>query len=163
MTDLAKRFNEVFEYRDGDIYWKQVTSNTIELGDLAGTLYSTGYRRASVDGKTYAVHRIIWIMFNGDIPDGLHIDHINGVATDNSIENLRLVTVSKNAMNRKARKNNTGIRNVSQCKETGMYRVSIQANNARKYCGSFKDLELAQLVAVEARDKFHGKYARLGA
>jgi hypothetical protein len=159
---MAKRFNEVFEYRDGDIYWK-VNPNNLNVGALAGTKYSTGYRRAKVDGKTYAVHRIIWTMFNGDITNGLHIDHINGVTTDNSIENLRLVTVSQNAMNRKGRKTNTGIPNVSFCKENKSYRVSVHANKKQQYLGFFKDLELAELVAIEARDKFHGKFARLGA
>lgn len=30
-------------------------------------------------------HRIIWEMFNGAIPEGKEIDHINGVKSDNRI------------------------------------------------------------------------------
>ena len=38
--------------------------------------------------------------------------------------------------------------------------VSIMVAGKRKYIGSFEDLELADLVATEARDKFHGQFAR---
>ena len=34
------------------------------------------------------LHRDIWMHFNGAIPDGHYIHHINGVKTDNRIENL---------------------------------------------------------------------------
>ena len=162
MIELAKRFNEAFEYRNGDIYWK-INPNNIKIGSLVGASYPSGYRRTRLDKKSYSVHRIIYTMFHGEIPDGLHIDHINGVTTDNRIENLRLVTVSQNAMNRKPRKTNTGIPNVSYCKENGKYRVQITVNNKRMLLEHFDNLELAELVAIEARDKFHGKYARLGA
>jgi hypothetical protein len=33
-------------------------------------------------------------------------------------------------------------------------------NKKRKYIGSFEDVELADLVAQEARDKYHGRFAR---
>jgi hypothetical protein len=156
---LAKRFNEAFEYRNGDIYWK-VNPNNITIGALAGTAYPSGYRRVKVDGKFYAVHRVIYTMFYGNIPNGLHIDHINGNTRDNSIENLRTVTISQNAMNRKGRKTNTGIPNVSYCKENGKYRVQMTVNNKRVLLEHFDDLELADLVAQEVRVKYHGQYAR---
>ena len=41
-------------------------------------------------------HRIVWIYFNGEIPDGLEINHKNGIKTDNRPENLELVTISEN-------------------------------------------------------------------
>ena len=37
---------------------------------------------------------------NGDIPDGMEIDHINRDRYDNRIENLRLVTKSQNSLNK---------------------------------------------------------------
>jgi hypothetical protein len=38
--------------------------------------------------------------------------------------------------------------------------VNITVNRKRQYVGSFEDVELADLVATEARDLYHGAYAR---
>lgn len=46
-----------------------------------------------------AAHRIIWEAFNGKIPEGYMVDHINRDKRDNRIENLRLATRSQNAHN----------------------------------------------------------------
>lgn len=41
-------------------------------------------------------HRLIWMAVHGAIPDGLQINHKNGIKHDNRIENLELVTASEN-------------------------------------------------------------------
>jgi len=41
-------------------------------------------------------HRLVWLYFNGEIPEGFEINHKNGVRTDNSPSNLELVTKSGN-------------------------------------------------------------------
>lgn len=46
--------------------------------------------------KPYFNHRFIWECFNGEIPDGYDIDHINRCRTDNRIENLQCVTMAEN-------------------------------------------------------------------
>ncbi len=53
------------------------------------------------DGKTknYSVHRFIWECFNGPIPDGLEVDHIDGDPKNNKLENLRLGTHKANCNN----------------------------------------------------------------
>lgn len=45
------------------------------------------------------VHRLVWETFNGEIPQGYEIDHINGVRDDNRLENLRCVTHAENINN----------------------------------------------------------------
>jgi DNA gyrase/topoisomerase IV subunit A len=52
------------------------------------------------------------------------------------------------------------IKNVSLCAENNKYKVSLQANGKRIFCGHYEDIELADLVAQEARHKYHGIYAR---
>lgn len=159
---LQARFNEAFEYRDGKLFWKVSNTNSILVGQQAGTQHDRGYRRVYFDGKTYSTHRIVWVMFNGDIPKEIQIDHINGDASDNRIENLRMATNTQNCQNRRIRPTNSGIRNVSFVAAKQKYRVSLQAANKRIYCGAFEDLELAELVSIEARLKYHGKFARVG-
>lgn len=43
------------------------------------------------------VHRLIWETFNGPIPDGLTIDHIDSNKQNNCLSNLRLLTREENA------------------------------------------------------------------
>lgn len=67
---------------------------------VTGTLSKAGYLRIRYNGKVEYVHRLMWQHFNGPIPSGMHIDHINGNKSDNRLENLRLVTPFENVQNR---------------------------------------------------------------
>lgn len=60
-----------------------------------------GYRQCSIiydDGRRICktVHRLVWITFNGDIPHGLEIGHIDGRKSNNALSNLELTTRSLN-------------------------------------------------------------------
>lgn len=46
--------------------------------------------------KTYRVHRLVWEAFNGQIPEGLQVNHINEIKTDNRLSNLNLMTCKEN-------------------------------------------------------------------
>jgi hypothetical protein len=50
-----------------------------------------GYVIIRVDGKKVSEHRHVWQAINGDIPDGFVIHHVNGIRSDNRIENLELI------------------------------------------------------------------------
>jgi hypothetical protein len=43
-----------------------------------------------------AVHRVIWECVHGPIPDGMVINHLNGMKDDNRLANLELVTQREN-------------------------------------------------------------------
>lgn len=43
-----------------------------------------------------SVHIVIWITFKGAIPEGMEINHKNGIKSDNRLINLELVTHSQN-------------------------------------------------------------------
>ena len=46
--------------------------------------------------KVYLVHRLVWEAFNGQIPEGLQVNHINEVKADNRLSNLNLMTHKEN-------------------------------------------------------------------
>jgi len=59
--------------------------------------FNCGVRKHGQSGfKHYLVHRFIWECFNGIIPDGKVIDHINNNKEDNRLCNLQLMTQQKN-------------------------------------------------------------------
>ena len=46
--------------------------------------------------KTMKVHRLVYMSFNGPIPECMQVNHINENKTDNRLENLNLMTASEN-------------------------------------------------------------------
>lgn len=68
---------------------------------------SHGYYTVNMDGIPRLVHRIIYTLAYGAIPPGMFIDHVNGVRSDNRLENLRIVDRKTNQRNRKMSSSNT--------------------------------------------------------
>ena len=60
----------------------------------------SGYQLVSLckNGKKKAlyIHRLVYAAFCGEIPEGLVVNHINEVKTDNRLENLNLMTQKEN-------------------------------------------------------------------
>jgi len=147
----------LYEYRDGSLYYKKNVSHK-KIGDLVGCLHPKGYYVTAIKARQYLIHRLIYMMHYGYMPQ--FIDHINNIKTDNRIENLRSTSISQNAQNCKTPKNNTsGIKGIT--KHRNKWLVRISTNNKRKIIGSFDSLELAELVSLEARNKYHKDFARL--
>ena len=152
----------LFEYKDGEIYWRVDRGWNKTTGKVAGgKSVASGYRVCSIGNKNELVHRIIFMMHNGYLPE--EIDHIDGNPLNNRIENLREANRKTNGQNRKTQTNNTsGVKNVSWHKSAGKWNVRVEVNRKRHNFGLFDDLELAELVAIEARNKYHGAFAHHG-
>jgi hypothetical protein len=150
--------NEYFLHKDGKLYWKKITGNRVSVGDEAGSLQGDGYLKVCLLGKKYAVHRIIYAMHNQLNPEV--VDHIDGNRLNNKIDNLRACTKTQNNTNTSIRKHNTsGCKNVSFHKQTGKWRVIVRKDGKPHSFGLYDDIELADLVALEARNKLHGDFA----
>jgi hypothetical protein len=151
---------DLFEYRDGELYWKVSLSN-IKAGTKTGCVNSNGYLQTTINGKNYRTHRLIFLMFYGWFPKC--IDHKDNNPLNNKIDNLRPATIAENNWNRGINKNNTsGIKGVSWSKARNKWVVYIKINNKQKNIGGFDDLELAELVVTIAREKYHGAFANHG-
>ena len=55
------------------------------------TLRNNGYL-ARTDGNRELMHRYMWKFYNGEIPAGFEIHHINENKTDNRLENFELIS-----------------------------------------------------------------------
>lgn len=150
--------HSLFDYKEGELFWK-ISRFGASKNAPAGSITNRSYRVVYIDYKQQALHRMIFLYHHGYLPK--YIDHIDRNPLNNKIENLREATASENAQNSKICSTNTsGFKNVFLCNRTKKWRVRLSVNGNRLHIGSFEDIELADLVAQEARDKFHGKFAR---
>lgn len=115
-----------FLYVDGIIYYKSNTRFKNLIGREAGKLDNLGYCRFYDGCRMVYRDRYVWTMFNGQIPDGMEIDHINHIPGDDRIENLRLVNREGNTTNRSLNKNNTSGMNCIYPMKSGSYRVRVR-------------------------------------
>lgn len=72
-----------------------------KFGNEVGFKQRNKYLYINCNGKQILIHRFIWEAFNGEIPKGCEIDHINTIRDDNRLENLRCVTQKQNRNNPK--------------------------------------------------------------
>lgn len=108
-----------------------------------------GYRYVEFKKQRIAAHRLAWLLYYGEWPDGV-LDHINRDKCDNRITNLRTVTTSENAHNVGLRKDNiSGYSGVGWHKRTNTWQVRLRIAGKHMFVGHFKDLG----SAVAARDK----------
>ena len=151
-------FKDIFHYNNGKLYWKVKPKSGINIGDEAGWLNTTGYLQVCYKRKKYSVHKIVWELFNGEVPIGFVINHIDVNPLNNKIENLRLGSMAQNQYNHSLRKDNTsGIKGVSFSKDKNKWRVQLKVNKKALNFGCHEDIEFAELVAHEARVKYHGR------
>ncbi|WP_407220268.1 HNH endonuclease [Enterobacter sp. CPE_E1214] len=155
---------QLFEYRDGRLYWKINCGSRAKKGNEAGSLHNAGYRRVMINGVKYLSHRLIWVLFNGRIPNGKHIDHQNHVRIDNRIENLRLVNGNcENMKNMSMPSNNkSGYAGVYWRESRAKWQAQIVVDGKNIYLGMYSKFDDAVNARLDAEKKYgfhfnHGK------
>ncbi len=139
---------ELFYYKEGKLFNK-VRRGARALKDTeAGFPHSAGYLSVFCKGYHYKVHRVIWMVVHGVIPEHLQIDHINGDRADNRVENLRLVTSQENNFNTKHK-------GIDLHKPSGRWRARIGINHKRLFLGYFDTEEEARQAYLEAKQEHH--------
>lgn len=118
------------------------------------TISSKGYKIGHYKKYSLRSHRVIFFLRHGYWPD--QIDHINGIRTDNRIENLRASTNILNSRNRALSATNTsGVCGVSWVQTEQKWRAAIKSDGAFIVLGSFKE-KLHACIARQAAETVLG-------
>lgn len=142
--------------------------NSQRAGTVAGNIltlteYKKEYMQIRCSGFSMTSHRLAWIYVNGDIPEGMEIDHINGNGLDNRIENLRLVSRVENGRNLKKKSTNkSGVTGVSWSKDRNKWVASIMVGGKTIYLGRFSSFDdaVSKRKSAEIKYGFHKNHGK---
>ena len=143
-----EQVRELFDYRDGSLYWRKRVNSKVAAGSKAGTVNGQGYVVITLAGKKVQAHRLIWQWHGMELPE--QIDHVSGDRADNRLENLRAAKVRTD--------NASGVKNVSWCNTYSKWVVQI-LHRGGKVTGRFRELEEAIEFAAAKRAEVHGDFA----
>lgn len=145
----------------GILRWKdRAKKNKIKGGRVAGTIRNPGYILINIDGMPMLAHRIAWVITYGSWPE-IGIDHINGIAGDNRICNLRLATPEQNSRNQKIRKDNTsGHKGVYWHSTMKQWMAYINHGGKMRIIGYSKDIDEAGRMRRSAEMDIFKEFAR---
>ena len=115
---------------------------------MAGRMGNRGYIHVSLYKnkryKTFLVSRLVAQHFLPDWDKSLQVDHINGVKTENDVDNLRMVTGSQNGRSFQKVRGKSKFRGVSfHNRERKWTACFMDSNGKQKHLGCFDDEEEA--------------------
>ncbi|MGE0038076.1 MAG: HNH endonuclease [Xanthobacteraceae bacterium] len=101
-----------------------------------------------------------WLYVTGTWPIE-HVDHINGIRSDNRFVNLRLATNSENARNSRRRINNAcGYKGVHYKKRLKKFVAQIRVAGRVFHLGVFRTADEAHAAYCKAAKEHFGEFAR---
>lgn len=140
--------------------WSNPTTTAVSVGSLAGSPTGKGYIRIRLNGRNYAAHRLAMLYIYGEMP--AVVDHKDGVITNNALDNLRSVSLSENAQNRKrANRNNrsTGLAGVSP--QGSRFRAAIYYDGRTHIIGQYDTAEEAHAAYLAEKLRVHSGFVPL--
>ena len=146
-----------YDAESGLLLWRNGNNRNVKPWQEAKASNGHGYYTAKINGKTYLVHRLIWLYVHGNFPHK-YIDHKNRIRNDNRLCNLRDVNTTDNAQNISLPSHNkSGHIGVSWFKNHSCWTVYVKVNKKNKWLGCYKNLD----DAVAARKAGEAKYYNL--
>ena len=171
MTEIQAYFHSLFSYDEetGFLYWKERTPtnfrnnifNSKFTGKKAGYFQKsnrskTPYLSVTAEGKVYKVHRVIFAMLHGYMPE--QVDHIDHNGLNNKRDNLRPSNNKDNAKNLPMQKSNkSGHIGVNWHKSAKKWQArAVDLNGKRIDLGRYDNIEDA--IAVRKKYEKEFKY-----
>lgn len=138
----------------------RVRTGKVVLGSL--TDRATSRAMVGFDGKVFYLHRVIFTVVNGAIPEDLQVDHKTGDYADNRVTNLRPATASQNQMNRKRSREGSACPYIGVVvRRKGVFGAFVSRSGKPILLGEYCDPVEAAKVRDAAVREYHGAYATL--
>lgn len=168
VSDWCAVWREYFTYSNesGCLLWATRKSRqwAKSIGQPAGVEYyrDSGRKksvRVTVKGRLHPVHRIIWEMHHGPIPDGILIDHVDGNPFNNRLSNLRAVSHAQNTVNSRVYGTPSRVKGVSKRKEPSNlpWKVKLVFGGITRYDKYFAFKSDAARAYAKQSLRWHGK------
>ncbi len=156
-----------YDEKTGLFTWLCRPTNSIHIGDAAGSPDKYGYIRIRVEGNRYSVNRLAFLYMTGAWPKE-DTDHKDGDPTNNAWTNLREATTTQNLQNKRIQSNNSsGLKGICKYKIngvwTGQWRARIKVKDKLIHLGLFSTSKAAHQAYVEAAKKYFGEFSNSGA
>jgi hypothetical protein len=143
-----------YDADSGVFRWKVSRCNSVPAGSVAGAIGPDGYVRIKIGLRSWAAHRLVWMYVYGRWPVN-HIDHINGVCSDNRLCNLRDVTRSENNSNQKSAHAGSKTGFLGVFVNGRKFGAKIQVNKKTIPLGNFATPQEAHAAYLAAKRTLH--------
>lgn len=149
----------MFEYRnDGHLIWRENFAPGARQGTVAGCFGTRRYAKIGLFGKSYSLHRLVFLWHHGWLP--IKVDHANLNKRDNRVENLRPASHSQNTHNvGKSKANKSGVKGVCWHKRDKKWAAYCNVGKVHYNLGYFDALTDAEAAVKAFREQHHGEFA----
>lgn len=156
MTTVA-RLRELFHVREDGQLIRNINQGKARAGAVAGNPHNAGYLRVRVDGQYILVHRVVYAVVYGEMPD--EVDHEDGDRTNNRPGNLRKASRAEQMRNTATMRNNkSGTKGIWYDARRSRWRARVNVNGAEHQ--SYHASEAEAIVWLNrTRQELHGEFA----
>lgn len=130
---------------------------------ITGTLTSspTSAAQFGFNRQVWFIHRVIFSLVNGAIPESLLIDHKDRDRSHNRIANLRALSPSQNQMNRSGPRSDSSLSYLGVCVSGNRFAAFVTIKSQPVHLGNYDTAEDAARRRDDEGAKMHGGYATL--
>lgn len=147
---LRQSLLEKFYYKNGKLF-RLTDSKQWPIHTEVGSVNQYGYLQTDFEGKTYYVHRLIFLMENGYLPD--LVDHKDGVRANNLVTNLRDASSKVNNLNRTVAGSNNKLGILGVSRSGDRYRAQLSGKNLGRFDTAEEAKEVYERSKLAANER----------